>query len=109
MVPLYTPVTESEVAVISSLLEAYGIPFFIRGGGFGKLYPGMQINHYNTQTFLVPESQLDIARVLIADFMTPSITLQDIRKSSVSEKLRVVFEALVYGWFVPGKKHHDEK
>jgi len=72
MVPLYTPATESEASVISGLLEAYQIPFFIRGGAFGKLYPGVQISPYNTQTFMVPETDLEFARGLIADFVSDS-------------------------------------
>jgi hypothetical protein len=55
MIPIYTPQTESEVAVISSMLDAYEIPYFIRGGAFSKLYPGLQIKDYNTQTFMVPD------------------------------------------------------
>ena len=72
MVPLYSPATEPEASVISGLLEAYRIPFFIRGGEFGKLYPGIHISPYNTQTFMVSKSDLEFARELIADFVSDS-------------------------------------
>jgi hypothetical protein len=68
MVALYSPISEPETAVISSLLEAYEIRFFIRGGAFGKLYPGVNISPFNTQTFMVPASKLELAQVLIAEF-----------------------------------------
>lgn len=68
MTPLYTPTSEPEAVVISSLLEAYGIPFFIRGGAFGKLCPGVHISPYSTQTFMVDAAKLAFARELIAEF-----------------------------------------
>lgn len=70
MVPLYTPETLSEEVVISSLLTAYEIPFFIRGGGFAKLYPGVQIKAFNTRTFMVDEDKLELAQELIKDFLS---------------------------------------
>ncbi len=104
MLPLYTPITESEAAVISSLLEAYDIPFFIRGAGFSKLYPGLQISHYNTQTFMVAEAHYELARSLIADFLTPIPTTSESSHMSLGNKLRIILETLIGGWFVPGKK-----
>jgi len=74
MLPLYTPETESEASVISGLLEAYQISFFIRGGAFGKLYPGVHISPFNTQTIMVSETDLEFARDLIADFISDSST-----------------------------------
>jgi len=72
MVPLYTPETESEASVISGLLEAYQISFFIRGGAFGKLYPGVHISPFNTQTFMVSKADLEFALGLITDFVSDS-------------------------------------
>jgi len=104
MVPLYSPQTESEAAVISSLLEAHKIPFFIRGGGFGKLVPGPQIDSLNTQTFMVSEADLAVARELLADFLLPSEPSRPTKKPSSKDKLRVILEAVLFGWFVPGRR-----
>jgi len=73
MVELYSPTSEPEAAVISSLLEAYQVEFFIRGGAFGKLYPGAQVGSFNTQTFMVPEAKLELARELISEFMPDDV------------------------------------
>lgn len=75
MVPVYSPLTESEAAVISAMLAAHNIPFFIRGGAFSKLYPGMQIKDYNTQTFMVPAESYELAKELLAEFIKPSTQL----------------------------------
>lgn len=106
MVPVYSPLTESEAAVISALLEAYGIPFFIRGGAFSKLYPGLLIKDYNVQTFMVPADSYEVARELLAEFITPNqeeITA-DIAQRSPWSTARVLLEALCFGWAVTGSR-----
>lgn len=105
MVPLYTPETLSEEAVISSLLTAYEIPFFIRGGGFGKLYPGVQIRAFNTRTFMVDEDKLELAQELIKDFLSDT----DTPPAPSSDKFRVLLEFLLAGWGVPGKRPRDKE
>lgn len=105
MVAVYSPVTESEAAVISALLEAHGIPFFIRGGSFSKLYPGMQIRGYNVQTFMVPAASHALARELLAEFVKPGP--QEIASASprsIWRSLRVLIEAVCFGWVMPGSR-----
>ena len=105
MIPIYTPQTESEVAVISSMLDAYEIPYFIRGGAFSKLYPGMQIKDYNTQTFMVPVEFQDFARELLNDFINPKP--QENRSESrlsITRIFRVLIEITLIGWVFPGKR-----
>lgn len=105
MVPVYTPITESEAAVISAMLEAYEVPFFIRGGGFSKLYPGMQIKDYNTQTFMVPAEHYEFSRELLSEFINPSKDeLAVLPKWSLWRTLRILFEAICYGWVIPGRR-----
>jgi hypothetical protein len=106
MVPVYSPLTESEAAVISALLEAYDIPFFIRGGAFSKLYPGLPIKDYNVQTFMVPADSYELARELLAEFITPDPqeTTADVPQRSPWRTVRVLFEALCFGWVVTGSR-----
>jgi hypothetical protein len=105
MVPVYSPLTESEAAVISAMLEAHGIHFFIRGGAFSKLYPGMQIKDYNTQTFMVPEESYELARDLLAEFIKPSTQeVTSTPKRSIWRKLRVLIEAFCFGWVITGDR-----
>lgn len=105
MIPIYTPQTESEVAVISSLFEAYEIPFFIRGAAFSKLYPGMQIKDYNTQTFMVPAELHVEARELLAEFINPQP--QEIKQAgsaSLTKILRVGIEFFLLSWVFTGNR-----
>jgi len=105
MVPVYTPIDESEAAVISAMLGAYEVPFYIRGGGFSKLYPGMQIKDYNTQTFMVPKEHYNFSRELLSDFIKPSADeLAVLPKWSFWRTLRILFEAVCLGWIIPGRR-----
>lgn len=69
MIPIYTPKSESEASVISSLLEAYGVDFHMQGAAFSTMYPGPIANSLNAQRLLVPEDQAEFARQLIRNFM----------------------------------------
>lgn len=105
MVPVYSPITESEAAVISTMLEAHEIPFFIRGGGFSKLYPGMQIKDYNIQTFMVPPESYEFVRELLAEFIKPSPQEVAVTtRLSIGRTLRLLFEAFILGWVMTGER-----
>ena len=105
MIPIYTPKTESEVAVISSLLQAYEIPFFIRGGAFSKLYPGLQIKDYNTQTVMVPVELYEDARELLADFIAPPPqAASKVVSASFTKLLRVGIEFFLLSWVFTGNR-----
>ncbi len=66
LVPLVTPASEPELFTTRALLEAYGVPHHVRGGGFGSLYPGLQGLKYTAATILVPEEHLEDALGLLA-------------------------------------------
>ncbi len=100
MIPVYFPKSASEVAVISALLEAYEIPFFIRGGAFSRIYPGVQIKDFNTQAFMVPPGFWEPARELLAGFNEPAPS----PPVPSGAWMRLWAEAFFFGWFVPGSR-----
>ncbi|MGB6105596.1 MAG: DUF2007 domain-containing protein [Pusillimonas sp.] len=69
MIPIYSPKSESEAAVIVSLMEAYDIPCLMRGGAFSSMYPGPMSNSLNAQTLLVAEEHAETARQLLQPFL----------------------------------------
>ncbi|MBV6305940.1 DUF2007 domain-containing protein [Candidimonas humi] len=69
MVPVYTPKSEPETAVIVALMEAYGIAYFMQGGAFGTMYPGPVSNSLNARTLMVEDDQAELARELIRPFL----------------------------------------
>lgn len=69
MIPIYSPKSESEAAVIASLLQAYGVAFLMRGGAFSSMYPGPVTNSLNAQTLMVAEEDVAVATQLIQPFI----------------------------------------
>jgi hypothetical protein len=101
LVRVFTPQTESEVAVVKALLDAHEIPAFVHNRNFGSLLPGLQINAYNSQSVMVPEERVADALELLAEFRAPPSGQPT--RASVGGRVRVVLEALIFGWFVPGR------
>lgn len=70
-IPVAMPHTESELAVMVSLLDAHGIPHFVQNGGFGGLYPGIGLSLLNDRPIMVREDYARQARELLAVFDAP--------------------------------------
>ena len=68
LVHVLSPHSESEIAVVTSLLEAHDIPVFVHGRHFGSLLPGLQIGSGNTQSVMVPEECAADALALLSEF-----------------------------------------
>jgi hypothetical protein len=69
LVSVLTPDSEVELLTICSMLEARGVPFFVRSAGLGSLFPGpMQVGSLNARAIMVPEERADEALALISDF-----------------------------------------
>lgn len=55
---------EGYLALLRSLLDGNGIPYFIQNEHFGSLYPG-SASPLNTRVVMVPEAELGRAETLL--------------------------------------------
>lgn len=104
LVTIFRPQTESELAIALAILEAHGVESFVHGQYFGSLLPGLQIESYNTRAIMVPEERAVEAREALAESFPvnePAATLPSMR---FRDKMRIVLEAVMFGWFVPGER-----
>ena len=70
LISVLTPDSDMELLTICSMLEARGVPYFVRGAGLGSLFPGpMQSGSLSARAVMVPEERADEARALISDFL----------------------------------------
>jgi hypothetical protein len=106
MIRLYSPDNEPELAVIRSLLMAEGIHYYVLNDHFGTLKTGPKIDLLNAKTVYVSKEDLERARDLLTDFLsniqrsdTPAPNIYSTR-----DKLRMVLETLIFGWFIPGNR-----
>lgn len=103
-VPVAKPQTESELAVMVSLLDAHGIPHFVHNRGFGGLYPGLQIELYNVRQVMVPENHAQEALDLLAMFVQPSADTNAEETLTMWDRARVAIETLLFSWSFPCKR-----
>lgn len=102
LVTVLRPQTEAELAIALAILEAHGIERFVHGQYLGSLLPGLQIESYNTRTIMVPTELADEARQVLTEALPANEPSSAAPAMRFRDKVRVVFEALVFGWFVPG-------
>lgn len=101
------PRDDMEQVFIIAALEAAEIPHFIMGQYFGGLYPGIQIPGYNERSIQVPAPYFEEAAVIISDIRSRYIS--PAQSLSAKSKLRMLFEALLIGWAMPGGKKSPRK
>jgi hypothetical protein len=105
MIKLYAPKSDVELVLIQSVLGSENIPYFIFNDHFGSLKPGPVIWLYNFKTIMVDEKDLERAAELITDYLQhvelPAIKSES--EYSFFDKVRMVIEFLLFGWFIPGK------
>jgi hypothetical protein len=65
LVKLIEPQDEGKLALIRSLLDANGIPFFVHNEHFGSLYPGLSLP-FNRRVVMVDDTDLNRAAVLVS-------------------------------------------
>lgn len=105
MIKLYSPDNESELAIIRTVLDSDGIPYFIHNDHFGSLRIGPPIDLFNKKTIMVDEEHEERARELLAHFLLDhkEPVVSD-RSYSFLDKIRMVMEFLLFGWFIPGRR-----
>ena len=105
MITIAHPTDDMELLFIRMALEAEGIPYLVVGDGFGSLYPGVQLPIFNERPVRVNASDVERAIEVIGevrkDFDPVSSNLAG------RSKLRIVLEAILFGWFVPGGKRRS--
>jgi Putative prokaryotic signal transducing protein len=105
LVPVVRPDSEAELTTIVAMLEARGVPCFVRGGGIGSLLPGVQVESFNARAIMVPEDRANEAIALIADLRGSADDGDDkTPPPPPPSKLRTLAEFLLFGWFVPGRR-----
>ncbi len=108
MIKIHVPVDELELAMIRGVLDSNGIKYFIHNDNFGSMRVGPQIDLLNKKTIMVATEDSERTKGLITDLLGRELPEEAVEeKYSLSQKLRMIFETVVFGWFVPGKKRRQ--
>ena len=114
MIKLYTPDDDVQLAMIKGIFESEGIHFYVHNDNFGSMRPGIRVALFNKKTIMVHEKDIERAQEIIKSFVgnieaAKSEEELESSKYSYFDKFRVVFEALVFGWVMPGKRWQKKK
>ena len=111
MKKLYSPNNDSELALIKSILDGEGIPYFVHNDHFGTLKVGPKIELFNAKTIMVAEKDYEVSKEIVDDFLKN--TQEDLAKTkskySIRDKIRMVIEAILFTWFIPGNRWNKRK
>ncbi len=69
MKKLYIPKDESELAIIKSIFDSAGLPYYVRNEFFGSLYVGVAMGSFNSKPIFVPDEFYDDARELLSELV----------------------------------------
>ena len=103
---LYSPENDAELALIKSVLDGEGVRYFVHNDHFGSLKVGPKIELFNAKTIMVPDDEYERTHEIIEDF----ISNQEIKSEdetigiSLKDKIRMIVEAILFTWFIPGKR-----
>lgn len=109
MKKLYTPVDESELVFLKSLLEAEGVPFYVLNDNFGSLYSGVYMNYFNAKTIMVPEELYEESRALILSVKADAV-FEDERNDrndqgpGKSDLLQALLDFISFRWLYSRKE-----
>ena len=109
LVRVLSPESQSEIVAVVAMLEGHDIPCLVHNAGFGGLFPGPQINAYNTRAIMVPEEKAAEALELIKEYQSQPSERAESAKAKTWGKVRNIFEFFLFGWFIPGSRHRHEQ
>ena len=110
LIALYSPNDELELSMIRGLLDADEIHYFVLNDYFGSMRVGPQIDLVNKKTILVAPEDHDRAKVVISNFLESSTDDEEVEmRYTAGQKLRMILEALLFTWFIPGRKRRIAK
>ena len=105
MIKIYSPADELELAMIRGVFDTEGIMYFIHNDYFGSMRVGPQIDLLNKKTIMVSPEDAERAKTVISDLLSRVLPEEKIEeKYTASQKLRMILEAIFFGWFIPGRR-----
>ena len=94
-----------ELSLLKSIFDGEGISYFVHNDHFGSLKIGPCIDLFNAKTIMVADHQFQEAEAILLDYLgrTRDETSPP-PPYPFFDRVRMVVEALLFSWFVPGKR-----
>jgi len=109
MIKIHVPADELELAMIRGVLDSKGISYFIHNDHFGSMRVGPQIDLLNKKTIMVAPEDAERVKTIISDLLGRERPEDKVDEEySLSQKLRMILETVIFGWFIPGKRRRRQ-
>ena len=109
MIKIYSPTDELELSMIRGVLDTEGIHYFVHNDNFGSMQVGPQIDLFNKKTIMVSSEDVARAKEIISsiiEYQSPEEEKQE--HYTMGQKLRMIFQAIFFWWFIPERKRRKE-
>jgi hypothetical protein len=101
LVRVVSPDTEAELALVAEMLEAHGIPCFVRDARLGWVSGGMHEYVRNPRIVMVPGTRVAEATGLIQHLKSSRAASEDVARKHLSSQLRALVRFIWFGWSRP--------
>ena len=108
LLPVCSPRSPTELAVVLSLLESEGFYDLVSNDYFGSLHVGPIIPLFNEKIVLVPETDFEAAKALVTPLDTCDREYSE-RGFTFFEKFRMAIEVFMFGWIIPWPRSFKDK
>lgn len=106
MLKLYSPENEVELLILKSIFDLEKLHYYVLNDYFGSMRVGPTIELYNEKIIYVSDSDFILAQEILDDYLSNLKNDEAVIKSqySIPDKIRMVIEILLCGWFMPGNR-----
>ena len=101
LVDVFSPTTDEEVLAIVALLERREVPCFVHTTRVSSPSSAVQVRARKPRTIMVPAERSAEAVKLISQLRAPCGAHGAAPRRPSSRRLRILFDLLIGGWFVP--------
>lgn len=105
MIKIFSPKDELQLAMIRGLLDSEDVRYFVLNDNFGSMRLGPQIDLVNKKTIMVAPEDVERAKDIISTLVELDLPEEgEPEHYTMGQKFRMAIEALLFCWFVPGRK-----
>lgn len=106
MLKLYSRENEIELLIIKSIFDSENIQYYVLNDYFGSMRVGPIIELYNEKIIYVSNHNFKFAHEVLTGYLENKKTDDGEFTSQYSkpDKIRIVLEMLLCGWFMPGNR-----
>jgi hypothetical protein len=96
--------------MIRGVFDTESIHYFVHNDNFGSMRVGPQIDLFNRKAIMFAPEDVGRAKEIISDLLERRLPEEEEQEQySIGQKLRMILETIIFGWFIPGRKRSKKR